>query len=235
MEHTAVITQPTYMPWLGYFEQIARADTFVFLDSAQFVRRNWDSRNRLKGPDGSPFWLTVPVAAHKRDTRIRDMRISQSQTQWRRKHLNSIRTALGGAAYFDEVFPDIESWLAGEHKFLADLNIAGIRMVCRLLELEPVFLRSSDLDVEGRKSELLVALCAAVGASHYYSSIGSKDYMDADLRLFEDAGIAVEYQAWPHPEYLQQGKEFVSHLSVIDVLCNIGPKAARKLIIPPPD
>ena len=51
------------MPWLGYFEQIANADVFVFLDTVQFVARSWHNRNRLKGSDGQHFWLTVPIAA----------------------------------------------------------------------------------------------------------------------------------------------------------------------------
>ena len=32
MPCTAVIMQPTYLPWLGYFELMARADKFVLMN-----------------------------------------------------------------------------------------------------------------------------------------------------------------------------------------------------------
>jgi len=30
------ILQPSYLPWLGYFDQIQRADIFVFYDDVQY-------------------------------------------------------------------------------------------------------------------------------------------------------------------------------------------------------
>lgn len=46
MSRTAVIMQPTYLPYLGYFQLIAQADVLVFLDDVQFARRSWQQRNR---------------------------------------------------------------------------------------------------------------------------------------------------------------------------------------------
>jgi len=43
---TGVILQPTYIPWLGYFEMIDRADIFVIYDHVQFVKKTWHHRNR---------------------------------------------------------------------------------------------------------------------------------------------------------------------------------------------
>jgi len=227
---TAVITQPTYMPWLGYFEQIANADVFVFLDTVQFVARSWHNRNRLKGSDGQHFWLTVPIAAHPQATRLVDIRISADQRQWRLKHLRSIQTHLGSAPYFQDVFPKLEEWITGEYEYLVDLNMAGIRMVSNLLELFPQFVRASELTPEGHKSSLLASLCKQVNANRYYSSAGSKVYMEEENYPFAEAGIEVVYQAWEHPMYVQRGVDFISHLSVVDALMNIGPQAARSLI-----
>ena len=55
-----VVMQPTYLPWMGYFDLIDQCDTFIFLDSVQFSRQSWQQRNRIKTPQG-PLWLTVPV------------------------------------------------------------------------------------------------------------------------------------------------------------------------------
>jgi hypothetical protein len=227
---TAVITQPTYMPWLGYFEQMSRADVFVFLDSAQFVPRSWHCRNRLRGPDGQPFWLTVPVARHRRDTALKDILISPDQPRWKSKHLASLRHSLGRTPYFGRLFPDVERWLMSEWRCLADLNIAGVRMTAAWLGLSPRFLRASELGARGGNIELLIAICREVGATRYYSSLGSKAYIDNDPEAFSRRGIELEYQTWAHPTYEQDGGPFVSHLSALDALFHLGPDAARQSI-----
>ena len=54
------ISQPTYLPWLGYFDLIDQVDVFVLLDDVQFEKQSWQQRNRIKTPAGLQ-WLTVPV------------------------------------------------------------------------------------------------------------------------------------------------------------------------------
>jgi len=56
-----VILQPSYLPWLGYFEQISRCNIFVYLDDVQYTKNDWRNRNRIKTKDGIQ-WLTVPVS-----------------------------------------------------------------------------------------------------------------------------------------------------------------------------
>ena len=84
---TIAIMQPTYLPWLGYFDLIDRSDILVFLDSVQFDKRSWQQRNRIKTPNGE-LMLTVPVLTKgKFDQKICDVMIDQSQN-FEKKHLN---------------------------------------------------------------------------------------------------------------------------------------------------
>lgn len=46
------ITQPTYLPWLGYFDLVDQVDMFVVLDTVQFEKQSWQQRNRIKTPTG---------------------------------------------------------------------------------------------------------------------------------------------------------------------------------------
>jgi hypothetical protein len=224
-----VITQPTYLPWLGYFEQMASGHLRLSRQRAVHPR-SWQCRNRLAGPDGSPYWLTVPVAKHSRQAPIREVRISPDQPRWRAKHLTGIRHELGAAPFFRSLIGDIENWLLGPWEYMADLNIAGIRMIARWLGLEPKFLLASVLDVSGRNVDLLIAICHATGADHYYTALGSKTYIENDPEAFSRAGVLLEYQQWPHPEY-DQGRPFVSHLAAIDAILRIGPEKTRELIL----
>ncbi|MEM7600815.1 MAG: WbqC family protein, partial [Verrucomicrobiota bacterium] len=40
---TIAISQPTFLPWMGYFNLIAQADIFVFLDDVQYEKQSWQS------------------------------------------------------------------------------------------------------------------------------------------------------------------------------------------------
>jgi hypothetical protein len=225
MPCTVVIMQPTFLPWLGYFELMAQADKFVFLDTVQFKKRSWQSRNRLKSAQGKPFWLTVPLDSHDSNTPINQIRLADNWPHSRRKHLDSIRLNLGLAPFFKAIFPKIEAWLKADFDLLAELNIAGIELFASVLALSPNFLRTSQMNLAGERSELLVHVCRQLGATRYYSPLGSKEYIAETL--FAENRIELAYQAWRHPVYPQRGEPFVSHLSALDALLNIGPEAAR--------
>lgn len=226
---TAVITQPTYLPWLGYFEQMARAEHFVFLDSVQFVTRSWHSRNRLRARAGEVFWLSVPVEHAPRATPLAEIRIARDP-DWQRRHLQSMRMHLGKAPHFELVHAVVAAEFAAGHEYLADLNIALIGRIANLLGLTPQLARASAMAGEGARSQLLLSLCRQLGARRYHTSAGSRDYLEADEPMFAAAGIAVSYQDWPHPEYAQQGAGFISHLSVVDALANLGAAGTAALL-----
>src|SRR5208283_1807000 len=52
--------QSNYIPWKGYFDIINRVDEFMLYDDAQYTRRDWRNRNKIKTPRGLR-WLTIPV------------------------------------------------------------------------------------------------------------------------------------------------------------------------------
>src|SRR3546814_5151800 len=122
---TFAIMQPTYLPWIGYFGMIDRADIFVFLDSVQFARRSWQQRNRIKTANG-PLMLTVPV--HKkgaRDQTIAEVRIDE-QAQFPLTQMRAIEHALKKAPYFATHAEALFGILGGGRSGLSDLNIALI-------------------------------------------------------------------------------------------------------------
>ena len=61
------ISQPTYLPWCGYFDMIDQADYFVLYDDVQLTKRSWQVRNRIKSVKGELF-LTLPI----KKTKVRD-------------------------------------------------------------------------------------------------------------------------------------------------------------------
>ena len=62
----SAIMQPTYLPWIGYFDLIDSVDSFVFFDDAQVLKRSWGVRNRILTQNGETF-LTVPLVGHSQN------------------------------------------------------------------------------------------------------------------------------------------------------------------------
>ena len=42
------VHQPEYIPWLGFFDKLARCDVFVIYDDAQYVHGGYQNRNRIR-------------------------------------------------------------------------------------------------------------------------------------------------------------------------------------------
>jgi hypothetical protein len=222
-----VVLQPSYLPWLGYFDQLYKSDVFVVYDDVQYDKHGWRNRNRIKTAQG-PQWLTVPVLTHHQGKPMnREVRISPGDP-WRRKHLQALRLHYGKAAAFAEVFPRLEGWLATEWEWLCDLNLAGLRLICELLGIRCDIRLSSSLGIGGARTERLVRICQALGADAYLSGDAARDYLDPSA--FTAAGIRLEYHGYHHPTYGQLHGEFVSHLSAVDLLMNHGRRSLEILL-----
>lgn len=219
MSRTAVISQPTYLPWLGYLRLVAAADVFVFLDDVQFARRSWQSRNRILGPQGEVL-LTVPVRKQPRETLISDVLMDDRQRWWE-AHLSALRDAYWKRPAYDEGYAFADEVLRPRDGSLASFNIAIIEAVARRLDLRTEFVRASDLACGGARSEHLLAICKAVGASDYRSTSGSEDYMAED-GVFEAAGFPVRFESYQPVSYPQGHEPFTPYMSFVDALMNVG-------------
>jgi hypothetical protein len=220
------VLQPAYLPWLGFFDQLRRADVFVYYDDVQYDKHGWRNRNRIKTRTG-PRWLTVPVRhSGLGSPRILDVEID-TRTPWARKHVASIRQAYAAAPFLGRYMPALEELLHRGWERLVDLDIAVVALMADWLGLERRIERSSALDIGGERTERLLRICQRLGASRYLSGDAARDYLD--VALFERHGIAVEWQQFVHPVYPQLHGEFVSYLSAVDLLLNCGDDAALVL------
>lgn len=221
------IHQPNFLPWLGYFGKIARADRFVILDSVPLQLTGGNYTNRVKMfVSGKPAWITMPLRrGHEARNRI-DQAEYVGGAATRRKVVRSIAQSYAKAPYFSSVMPLVERVLGLETTSLVEFNLTGIYAIAEALGLRTDHIvRSSALAVEGHSNELLVRIVRAVGGDTYLAGHGAGDYQDDSV--FTANGVAVRYQAYVHPVYRQSNVgEFVPGLSAIDALMNCGLGAA---------
>lgn len=221
------IIQSCYIPWRGFFDLIGRCDEYVVFDSAQYVKRHWHNRNKIKTANG-PEWLTIPVVTKGRfEQRIDEVEIEKP---WADKHWRSIELAYARAPFFDELAPIVRGWyeLAAKEPKLTDVNMIFLRGISDALGLSTRIVRDSAYEAEGEKTGRLLSICRATGATHYLSGPSAQAYFDE--ALFNAAGVVPEWMSYQgYAEYPQLHGAFEPAVSILDLMFNVGADAARSL------
>ncbi|MDC0893238.1 WbqC family protein [Pseudomonadales bacterium] len=213
--------QPVYLPWLGLFHKIALADCFCIFDIAQYQKRDFNNRNRIKTADGSML-LTVPVNAKGRfDDQIKNTKIAHDQ--WKSQHFKAIYFNYKKAPFFNNYIDELEAIYFGkEYSYLSDLNTTMLKFFLEKLGITAKIITASDYSFVGKKSNLVLNMCQSLQAEKIIFGENGRDYVDT--ASFRESGIEVFFQNYSHPEYKQcfQKDGFLSHLSIIDLLFNEG-------------
>ncbi len=219
------VHQPQYLPWLGYFDKIDKADVFCFLDNVQFKKNEWQNRNRIKTADGWQ-WVTTPVL-YRFPQRINEVRINNS-VNWKRKHLQALITNYRKAPFFNDLIDLFGNTYSKDWEFLTDLNVYFIRRIVEWLGLEPKsFVLASDLQLPDDPTDRLIAICKHRGGDIYLAGRDAIRYMNPER--FRRQGVRVVVQDFEHPVYPQLFGDFQSHLSIVDLLFNCGPDSICKI------
>ena len=215
------IHQPQYLPWIGYFDKMRRADVFCYLNDVQYKKNEWQNRNRIKTAQDWQ-WLTVPVC-YRFPEKINEVRINNT-TRWSKKHLQALKTNYNRAPYFKAYISIFEDIFSREWEFVSELNIHLIELLKDALKMpEKTTIISSELTLREDPTDRLIDICNALGADTYLAGQGGADYMDTTR--FAKNGLKVITQEFKHPAYPQLFKDFKSHLSIVDLLFNCGPES----------
>jgi hypothetical protein len=218
--------QPVYLPWLGLFHKISLSDKFVYFNEVQYLPKDWMNRNKIKTNTGE-IWLTVPVLRKGyRDTKTSELKINNS-VNWQKKHFQTIKNNYGKAEYYSDYSDFFEEIYSKTWTFLEQLNEYMLKWFLNELKIKVDFIRASDNDFVGEKSELVLDMAKKLNAKTYIFGTLGKDY--ANTNDFQKFGINPIFQDYNHPKYKQLHGDFIPNLSIIDLLLNHGPKTYKIL------
>jgi WbqC-like protein family len=221
------IAQPTYLPWLGYFDLLDQVDQFVLLDSVQFERQSWQQRNRIKTPKGLE-WLTVPVVFRgKLSQSIAEVKIREPEF-WH-DHLRAIELNYKRAPFFSRYFAGLCDviQLEAASLSLSQLTIGLLRWFAEVIGINTPTIRSSEMQVSGKRTQLLAEICVCLRASEYLSPLGSAEYILDDLPILSDRAIEVTFHHYEHPVYSQLFPPFQPYACILDLLFHEGDDALQ--------
>ena len=224
--------QPTFLPWLGYFELIRKADRFIFLDDFQFSVQSFHQRNRLFINRDQVGWYTVPIKKSNSFGVCINKAEFDDTKNWRKKLINRLQQNYSKTPYFGDIFPNISEIINEDLSNLSALNIKLIKEVVKLMEWDVEWKLSSDLPTDTTRSERVLELLRWCNASQYYSPLGSMEYMKED-GIFPVSGLEILFQRFHTESYTQQNSThgFIHSLSVLDPLFNVGPEETARLIM----
>lgn len=237
MTQSCAIMQPTYWPWLGYFDLIDQVDQFVLLDTVQCVKRSWMVRNRIRRGDQEQ-WLTIPIQKthHRDEFMLTHAQVDDSQP-WRQDHLKQLWHAYKKSPHFDSVYPVAEACLTHPSPMLTDLHHHLITTMAAHMGIDTVITMASRLSETHQPREgRLIELCQHLGCDHYLSARGSAAYIESNPQYpqpggaFTAQGIALTYHHYDHPTYPQRGAGFMPYLGLIDLLMHVGFEEALGVI-----
>tara|TARA_B100000989_G_C19525386_1_gene466553 strand:- start:1281 stop:1985 length:705 start_codon:yes stop_codon:yes gene_type:complete len=187
------ISQPTFLPWSGYFSLISNVDEFIFLDNVQFNKRSWQQRNYIISQKKFEL-ISIPVKSKGLfNQNLRDVEIDYENFNLE-KILKKLHFSYKKDKYFEKIFYDLKNIFELKHKYLAELNIDIIQYICEFLNIKTNFLKSSSIktDKKLKKIELLGHIAKNRNAKEYISTEGSRKYFET-LKKFPNTSISIKY------------------------------------------
>ena len=203
-----IISHPMYLAPVSLYVNLYASERLLVDLDAPFIKQTYRNRALIAAENGA-LSLTVPVV-HSGGVKqaMRDVRISD-HGNWRRMHWNAIVSAYKKSPFFDYYADDFRPFYEKDYMFLADFNLQLHATVCSLL----------GLDRE-------VALFDSVGNSAIVKDVRS---------LVEPSTTDVD-APMHYYQVFEQRNGFLSNLSIVDLLFNMGPEglitlrdAAKKL------
>lgn len=233
---TIGVVQPTYLPWLPFFERMAASDVFVLLDDVQYSKNTAFNRNAIKTAQGR-LQLTIPVRYRGASSaRIDEIEVDRNR-DWPRKHWAGIAQAYAKAPYWPQFEDALRTYYHADHgPRLIDWTLPMIALLRAAFDLEQIpCLRSSALGVDGRGDERLAEMCRRLGGDRFIVKPGTEAYHPP--AVFAARGVGFAYLPYTKVEYPQGPGPFEPGLSALDYLLRQGPGrppfAARVHLTPP--
>ncbi|MEZ5333281.1 MAG: WbqC family protein [Thermoanaerobaculia bacterium] len=217
------VTQPAYLPWLGYFDLLDRADHWVSFDTPDLSSGGFTRRNRIRLRDGRRRWLTVPIEGRSRSTPIHRAHLANGP--WWESHVNVIAANYSRAPHWEELGTWLRDLLRprSDETVLSRFNERVVIELAAYLGIAVELHRASDLrenaDAAASAQEKILSLCRSFPeAEEYLNAAGGVAAGLYDPRAFSAAGLALTVQEYDHPVYPQGEGPFTPYLSVVDCI-----------------
>jgi len=208
--------QPYIFPYIGYYQLINAVDKFVIYDDVNYINRGWINRNNIL-VNGKGYLFTIPLQDASQNRLINAIEIAVDEA-WKKKFLRTVEQSYKKAPYYNDVCPIITATVYSTATHVCEFSSLSLRAVMEYLEIPVEFVSSSSIynNRELKGQDRILDICMKENSDHYINPIGGMEIYSEEL--FQKAGIKLNFIQCKPITYRQFNNEFVSHLSIIDVL-----------------
>jgi hypothetical protein len=194
-----VLLSTTYFGPVQWYQKLYRAE-YVWIEQWEsFQKQTYRNRCLIATTQGIQA-LTVPIERQSPVNYIKDIRISD-HGNWRHLHWNALQSAYGESPFFDYYQDDIRLFFEQRWDYLFDFNEAIRAKMCELIDIQP-------------KVSFTEEFVATVNNIKDYRSTINPKHPEADP----------DFDPKPYYQVYQQKHGFLSNLSILDLLFNMGPE-----------
>jgi len=222
--------QPYLFPYIGYFQLMNLADTFVVYDDVQYIKGGWINRNNiLVSGERKLFNLSLKNDSTFSNINERFFDVAKFERE-KIKLLKTISQSYSKATYFKEAYSLIESILSNSEIQLSEFIIKSIVKINEYLQIDTAILKSSEIEFDKRlkAQERVINLCENLKAQHYINPIGGIELYSKGK--FQESGIILNFIKTNEIIYKQFSDNFISNLSIIDVMMFNSPETINKML-----
>ncbi len=199
MVDTIYLTSAYLAPVQYYSKLLHYSDVFIEKHD-NYIKQTYRTRCDIAGANGK---LTLSIPADKGDSlkcQTKDIRISYAE-DWQRAHWRSIESAYRTSPFFDYYEDDFRPFYEKKFDFLFDFNEQLRELVLSLLEIEKNIKYTDEYKINLSENQL-------------------------DLRELihpkKDFNEEKRFKITPYYQVFEQKNGFLSNLSIIDLLFNMG-------------
>jgi hypothetical protein len=198
-----IITELHYLPCVQYLKQLESADCIYLEAHENYQKSSYRNRCHILGSDGQ-MRLSIPLLQGKNQKQpIRDVRI-ENTILWQRQHFHALRSAYGSAPFWEHYADYFEAIFKKKQPFLWDWNIEILALLTKLLKINTPIVWTTAY--ESQQAQLAD------------SDLLSSDIVDCRNLILPKNQVEMP----SYPQVFTYKHEFVSNLSAIDALMNMG-------------
>lgn len=210
------IMQPYFFPYIGYWQLINAVDKYVIYDDVNYIKGGWINRNRILS-NGSAIYFNLPIIGASSNKLINEVKVNVDEKMIN-KTLKTIKGCYEKAPFYKEIYPLLEKILTNNEENLALFLKFSLEVIAEYLDIQTEFILSSELDKNNnlKSQEKVIHICKLLDATDYYNAIGGQNLYSYDA--FKENDINLFFLKTELIEYQQFKNQFISGLSIIDVL-----------------
>ncbi len=197
-----IVIPTAYLPAIAYFLMIIQSNAAIIDIHEHYIKQTCRNRCSIYTANGAIPLIIPVVKVFGNHTPVKDIEIAHSQ-RWQSNHWQAIESAYQSSPYFLYYKDDLQAFYQKKYTHLIEFNMELLLFIHELTGLKTHFVLSES-----------------------YLSPGSSG---KDLRNELSLNLANAFPTEFYPQVFQHKFGFISNLSIIDLLFNLGPETRAYL------